>query len=214
MTRLGSLVFCATLGLGTALFSCGGGSDNGAGGSGGGGGGGAGGGGDPLATIPASGEVSGWEVDPALPTANGPLTATTMKGAVDLVDGGADSWYSEAFAPDMFIWQNYKNGTVNPADPYTLKLYVLQLPSAAQATTLYDTMVGGGHSLYTATNQWEDTSPAIGDMGRITNSGTDWWINFRKGVYYCEVRLTYAEKTDLVGKQQTIDFATAVAAKM
>jgi hypothetical protein len=88
------------------------------------------------------------------------------------------------------------------------------MPSVAQAMVLYDAMVDGTHSLYTATNLWANTSPMIGDRGRITNSSTDWWINFRKGIYYCEVRLTYAEETDLVGKQQIVAFATAVAAKM
>ena len=139
--------------------------------------------------------------------------ATTQTAAVDLIDGGADPFYNASFAPTVFAWQNYMNSTVNPPDGYTLKLYVLLMPSAAQATALYDSLVDGTHSLY-STNTWTDMSPAIGDKSRITNSGTDWWINFRKGVYYCEVRLTYAEKTDLAGQKQTSDFATAVALKM
>jgi hypothetical protein len=88
------------------------------------------------------------------------------------------------------------------------------MPTAAQATALYNALNDGTHSLY-STNDWTKYgSVTIGDQARITNSMTDWWINFRKGVYYCEVRLTYSESTDTVGKQQTTDFATAVAAKM
>lgn len=218
MTRLGSLVFCATLGTGAVLLSCGGGSDGGAGGSGGGGAGGTAGTDVVSAIIPADNAVSGWTRDPDYPETATKVAAlaTTQTDAVALIDGGADPFYSSTFSANVFAWQNYFNPNFTPDDGsagYYLKLYVLQMPSAAQATALYDSLVDGTHSLY-STNTWTDMSPAIGDMARITNSATDWWINFRKGVYYCEVRLTYAESTDTVGKQQTIDFATAVAAKM
>jgi hypothetical protein len=94
-----------------------------------------------------------------------------------------------------------------------LKLLVLQMPDAATATALYASLVDGTHSLYTS-NTWTDASVALTDASRITNSGTDWWVNFRKGIYYVEVRLTYAESTDTVGKGATVTFASAVAAKM
>lgn len=219
MTRFGTLIFCATLGVSAALLSCGGGGDNGTGGTGGGGTGGGGstglGGIDAVrAIMPASNEVKDWVMDTSdTAMANGPATATTMKGAVDLVDGGADSWWSSTFTPNVFGWQNYKNAVVNPPDGYTLKVYVLQMPSAAQATALHEAMMDGAHQLYTNPSvTWEDAS--VGDKARLANTLTDWWMNFRKGAYYCEMRLNYSEKTDLVGKQQTIDFAKALAAKM
>ena len=225
MTRLGSLVFCAMFLMGVAIHGCGGGSSGGgtggavvggsaAGGSGGSGaGGGQGGTAAVEAIIPADNAIAGWVRDPSEPKVANKIAAiaTTQKQAVDLIDGGADPFYSASFTPNVFGWQNYMNSTVNAPDGYTMTLYVLQLPAAAQATALYDSLVDGSHSLY-ATNTWAETT--IGDKARITNSGTDWWINFRKGVYYCEVRLTYAEKTDLVGQKQTSDFAAAVAAKM
>jgi hypothetical protein len=229
MTRLGSLVFCAVSVMGIAFHGCGGDSSGGGtGGSGvggtvsgggalgtGGAGSGLGGTGVVEAIIPRDNTVTGWVVDPSEPKVAGKVAAiaTTQTAAVDYIDGGADPFYSASFTPSVFAWQNYMNSTVNPPDGYTVKLYVLQLPSVAQATALYDSLIDGTHSLY-STNTWADTSPVIGDRARITNSGTDWWINFRKGVYYSEVRLTYAEKTDLVGQQQTVSFATAVAAKM
>ncbi|MBN2575191.1 MAG: hypothetical protein JXP73_11570 [Deltaproteobacteria bacterium] len=223
MTRLGSLSFCAALAMGAALLSCGGGS-GGEGGTGGGGGvggsGGAGVGGTEavLAIVPGDGTVGGWVRDPSDPlVANkAAAIAVTMQEAVDLIDGGADPYYQPpAFSPNVFAWQNYKNTTVNPPDGYTIKMYILQMPTADQAAALYGALVDGSHSLYSSTPEpWTDMSPAIGDASRIVNSGIDWWINFRKGVYYGEVFLGYAEKTDAAGKQQTIDFVNALAAKM
>ena len=225
MTRLGSLIFCATIGMGAVLLSCGGGSSGGSGGSGGSAGGGAGGtagaGGTDVvsAIVPGDNKVRDWVRDPSEPKVANMVAAiaTTKTAAVDLIDGGADPFYAST-TPNVFAWQNYINTNFKPADGssgYLLKLYVLQMPSAAQATSLYTSLLDGTHSLYSSNaNPWVTMSPAIGDEARIVNSLTDWWINFRKGVYYCEVRLTYSESSDAVGKQQTIDFATAVAANM
>jgi hypothetical protein len=230
MTRLGSLLFCATLVLGAALLSCGSGSGGGSGGSGGvlggsggggvqGGSGGTGVGGTEavLAIVPGDGTITGWVRNPSEPkVANkAAAIATTVTEAVDLIDGGADPWYAPPYTPNVFAWQNYMNTTVNPPDGYTVKMYILQMPTAAQATALYASLVDGTHSLYTSTPEpFAEMSPAVGDASRIVNSGIDWWINFRKGAYYCEIFLGYAEKTDMAGKQQAIDFVTAIAAKM
>jgi len=73
-----------------------------------------------------------------------------------------------------------------------------------------------------AGNTWTDpTSPVIGAKSRITDSGTDWLINFRKGNYYVEVRMTpsYGPAPDYVPgsasqKMAAMDFAAAVASKM
>jgi hypothetical protein len=232
MTRLGSRVFCAMFLMGVAVHGCGGGSSGGGTGGaavggaatggaavGGAGGSGSGGGLGGVAVVEniiiKDNELTNWVRDPSEPKVakNNQVAAiaTTSNQAVDLIDGGADPFYSASLTPIVFAWQNYMNTIANPPDGYTIKLYVLQMPTAAQATALYDSLVDGSHSYY-STNTWADTT--IGDKSRITNSGTDWWINFRKGVYYCEVRLTYAEKTDLVGQKQTSDFAAAVAAKM
>jgi len=153
MTRLGSLVFCATLGTGAVLLSCGGGSDGGAGGSGGGGAGGTAGTDVVSAIIPADNTVSGWTRDPDYPETATKVAAlaTTQTDAVALIDGGADPFYSSTFSANVFAWQNYFNPNFTPDDGsagYYLKLYVLQMPSAAQATALYDSLVDGTHSLY------------------------------------------------------------------
>ncbi len=229
MTRLGSLVFCAMSVMGIAFHGCGGGSSGGGTGGSGAGGAGAGagaGGTDVVLGIiqAASGAISGWTVDTVFNAAttgwpadtSKPAVATNLTDATALIDGGAAGFFNSAqgLAPNVFVWQNYINNTTNPPmspGGYQLALYVMQMPSVAQATQLYTSLLDGTHSLY-STNTWTDT--AIGDNARITNSGTDWWINFRKGAYYSQVRLTYAESTDLAGKQAAIDFANAVASKM
>lgn len=214
MTRLGSLVFCATFVTGVALCGCG--SSTPASGAGG-----AGGGGGPAlieTIIPGDNTISSWVRNPinAYVADKVAAIATTKTVATDYIDGGADPFYSATFAPSVFAWQEYKNSSVTSSAVdgfYTVTLYVLQMPSAAQATALYDSLLDGTHFVYT-TKTWGDTSPVIGDKDRVCSGGATWWINFRKGLYYCEVKLAYAEITDLDGKQQAVDFATAVAAKM
>jgi len=238
MTRLGSLVFCAMFLMGVAIHGCGGGSSGGGtggaaaggaaagGAAGGGAGGGLGGTAVVLGIVPASGAISGWTVDTAFNASttgwpsdtSKPGVATNLKDATDLIDGGAGGFFNSAqgLAPNVFVWQNYINNTTNPPlspGGYQLALYVMQMPSVTQATTLYTSLLDGTHSLYNGT--WTDpTTPLIGDASRIINSGTDWWVNFRKGVYYAQVRLTYAEKTDTAARDMTLSFAAAVEAKM
>jgi hypothetical protein len=258
MIRLGSLLFCATLGIGAALVSCGS-SDSGGGAGGAGGGGvvgtggglvgtggvlgtggavvggtggvgiGAGGGGGAgvggtdavLAIVPGDNTITGWVRDPSESKTKSKPAAIALdyKTAVDFIDGGADPFYTNLFKPDVFAWQNYKDTNLSEkpldgSDAYLVKMYLLQMPSAAQATQLYDSLLDGTHSLYTSTLDPWDKTPAIGDAARIVNSGTEWWINCRKGAYYLEMFLSYAERTDTAGKQLAIAWATAVAAKM
>lgn len=237
MTRLGFLFICATLSVSVLLASCGSSGNEGTGGAGGGSGGagvgtggagvgtgGAGGGGGTIVNkpiediVPGDNTVTGWTRDPEFTDTINIVAALAydFTKAEQYIDGSADPFYTDAFAPKVLAWQNYLNSsTVSANNPngYKMKLYILEMPSAAQATAIYDSL-GSGDKPYYANNTWTDISPAIGDKARITNSLTDWWINFRKGVYYVEARLTYAEKEDLVGKEHAIKFATDVAAKM
>jgi hypothetical protein len=52
------------------------------------------------------------------------------------------------------------------------------------------------------------------DEARIANTGTDWWINIRKGAYYLSLDITPAYQDDTVGRKAVIDFGEAVAAKL
>jgi hypothetical protein len=52
------------------------------------------------------------------------------------------------------------------------------------------------------------------DAGRVSNTGTDWWVNARRGTYYFAVKLQNSYEDDLAGKAAAIEFANAVAAKI
>ena len=222
MTRLGSLFLCTALGLGTALVGCGSSTPSGgAGGAGGAGGGGSS--GSVLDLVPHQATaVSGWTVDPDNSKTAGVVaaTATTPTTASDLIDGGSEAFFNAQFSPVVLAWQNYVNTTLVPPTKYTLKLYIIQMSSAAQASALYASLTAATSTdtLYTS-NTWAATSQVVGNESRITDSGSDWWINFDKGVYYVEVRLnpSYAASfalSDPVSQAEAMRFAQAVAAKM
>ena len=210
----------AVVGVGGAVVGVGGAVVAGTGGAGiDAGGGGIGGTEAVLAILPGDNTISTWVRDPSESTLAGKPAALALdyKTAVDLIDGGADPFYTNLFKPDVFAWQNYMNPAVKPqdgSDAYLARMYLMQMPDAAQATMLYESLLDGTHSLYSATLDPWDKTLALGDAARIVNSGTEWWINLRKGVYYLEMFLGYAEREDMAAKQLAIDFATAIVAKM
>jgi hypothetical protein len=226
MTRLSSMFFCAICVAGVALVGCGGGSNGGGGGIGGGGGGGAGGSAPAslLDLVPRDNTISGWVVDSSISKTAGQVaaTATTEKDVTDLIDGAAADFFAAPYSPQNFAWQNYVNASLpsplGATTGSTMKLYILQMP-AGQPCNLYTSLLNV--ALYKS-NTWTDpTSPAIGTKSRITDSGTDWWINFCKGNYYVEARLSpsygaapdYAV-ADATQKQAAMDYAVAIAAKL
>ncbi len=238
MTRFRSLILNAA--LGAALMACGSNSDGGAGGAGGSapgtGGSGAGGavggaggssGKSILDLIPRDNDVPGWTVDPANTKTKGKVAATATDEATTeaFIDGAAADFFKSPLTPVMFAWQNYINTTLPSApvapDPLGVKvdLHILQMPDAAQASSLYSSLLSD--TLYSKWTWVDPSSPAVGDKSRVTNAGDAWWVNFIKGVYYVEVKLTpsygpapdYAEKDPSL-KAAAFDFATAVAAKM
>jgi hypothetical protein len=240
MTRFVSLIFCAALGAG--FLACG--SSTPSDGAGGAGGGGAGGGGTGtggsaspkvfLDLFPRAGDVSGWSIDPGSAKTKDVVAATgTDQAAVEaLIDGASADFFKSPATPVVFGVQAYVNTTVSdaPADGsgVKVKLYILQMPNAGQASALYASLLDA--NLYSPWNQasqqgagkWADpSSTLVGDHSRIVNAGDTWWINFYKGVYYGEVWLTpsygpapaYVEN-DAILKDAAFAFATAVAAKM
>jgi hypothetical protein len=178
-----------------------------------------------LDLVPRSNSVPGWTVDPSYPVTAGRIAAvaTTQTETENLIDGAAEDFFAGPAMPTMFAWQNYVNASLpspgSEPDGSRLSLYLLELPSAEEAIKLYLSLPQS--TLY-ASNTWTDpTSPPIGTRSRVTDSGTDWWINFCKGYYYVEVRLTpsYGPAPDYAPgsatqKQAALDFAAAVAAKM
>ena len=227
MTRLSYGFFCATFVAGVALAGCSGGSGGGSGGSGGGGSGGTTTVTNFLDLVPSGAKVpSGWAVDNSNSKTAGMVaaTATTEKGVEDLIDGAAADFFAAPNSPQNFAWQNYVDASLPSAVSSTvvgstLKLYILQMPSADQCATLYASLLTA--NLYVG-NTWTDpTSPVIGSKSRITDSGTDWWINFCKDNYYTEVRMTpsYGPAPDYAlsdpnQKAAAMAFAQAVAGPM
>jgi hypothetical protein len=212
MIRLGTWLSGATFALGLAMLGCGGGSSGGGGSA------------NIKDIIPGDNAIAGWKIDTANSKTSGAFAATTTteKDTEDLIDGAAADFFAAPSTPTLFAWQNYVNaGLVSPQGlnaGSTLKLYVLQMPSKDQATALYTALLSA--ALYS--NTWTDpTSPAIGDKSRITDSGTDWWINFVKGSNYVEVRMTpsYGAAPDYTisdpaQKKAAMDFAVAVAGRI
>jgi hypothetical protein len=230
MTRLGSLFLCAMFGMGVALHGCGSGSSSGGtGGSGVGGssGGGAGGQNSALDVIPRDNTIPGWTVDPASSVTAGKVavTATTAKTTEDLIDGAAADFFAAPYAPTLFAWQNYVSSTVTDApNGATVMLYILQMPSADQASGLYTSLRSA--SLYTRKNgtpeDWVDpTSPLVGTDSRIQDTGDHWWINFYKGNFYVEVSFGPSAGPapdftpgNTATKAAAFAFATAIAGKI
>jgi hypothetical protein len=134
------------------------------------------------------------------------------------IDGAAKPFYENPVgAPTNFALQNYVSSTLNAPDGYTLLLYVMQMPSPAAAAGLYSYLPTSGEPFYKKT--WEEpTMPLVGAQSRIINTGSTWWINFYKGVYYVEIQLSSngggTGPTSTAAKSAAIDFATTLASGM
>jgi len=210
MTRLSSLTLCAT--LATGLLACGSNTTSSK---------------DPVSLVPIDNAVSGWTVDQAHSKTPGTraMTATTEKEATDLIDGAAAPFYKAPYTPKEFIEQNYLNATLpaappNPNNPVgaSLLLYILQMPSADQASGLYTALLQ--ESEYTG-HDWQPTSPLLGTESRIEDTVTAWWINFHQDVFYVEVMLTpsYGPAPDYVVsdpdlEREALRLAQAIASKI
>jgi hypothetical protein len=209
MTRLGSLVLCAT--LFTGLFACGSSGSS-----------------TPSAVdlAPVDNTVSGWMVDRASnKNADGsPMTANSAREAESLIDGAAAPFYKAPFAPKQFLWQNYINDTLPAApDGGFVLLYILEMPSADQASGLYTALLKESeyYGKQGTPDDWKPTSPLLGADSRIEDTNTAWWINFHKDAFYVEVMLSpsYGPPPDYtIGdpdlKQEAFRFAETIASKI
>jgi hypothetical protein len=211
MTRLGSLILCAMLSV--ELLACGSSGTSTK---------------DPLDLVPLDNAVSGWTVDQDSSKTPGAraMTAATKTEAIDLIDGGAEPFFKAPFTPTLFVWQNYINSTLPAAPPPTgaaVVLYIVQMPSADQASGLYAALLQ--ESEYSGQkgtpDDWQPTSPPLGTESRIEDTRTAWWINFRQDVFYVEVMLSPSygpppdyRVSDPDLKQEALRFAQAVASKM
>ena len=102
---------------------------------------------DPLTLLPASGEVAGWAygVDDISNATVQPQKATTQKAATDLIDGGADPFFTSSYSATAFAWEVYQKD----ADTL-LDARVWQMSSAADASSLFAGLLS--NSLYSPDN--------------------------------------------------------------
>ena len=227
MTRLCSLILCAALGLvacGSNTSSTGNGGNTGNGGS-------SGNGGSTASTksaldvVPGDNTVSGWKVDSeSNKNANPePMTATTAKEVQDLIDGGGNPYFIAPYAPKLFVWQNYINSTLTAPKDAHVALYVLQMPSADQASGIYAAVLQTSEydRKKGTPDDWKPPSPTVGDESRIQDDGSHWWINFHKGVFYVEIKLDPSTgpapdytPSDPNTEKEAVRFAQAVADKI
>jgi hypothetical protein len=182
---------------------------------------------NPLDLVPTDTTLSGWTVDRSLnsnPNAE-PMTGTTIKGVERLIDGAATPFFIEPYAPKLFVWQNYVNMTLPAAlpDGAFISMYLLQMPSAEQASGLYTSLLklSEYNRKQGTADDWKPTSPPLGDEARIEDTGSTWWINFHKGEYYVEIVLSPSTGPapdflpgDADTKNEAMHFAKAVADKM
>ena len=177
--------------------------------------------------VPASGAISGWTIDPANSVTAGKAaaTATTELATEALIDGAAADFFLAPNTPTLFAWQNYVSTTVADA-PAGAKVtfYVLEMPSAAQAASLYTALRSAAlYSRKTGTPEdWaQPSSPLVGTDSRIQDTGDHWWINFHKGKFYVEVSLSPSAGPapdftpgNTATKAAAFAFATTVAGKI
>jgi hypothetical protein len=191
-----------------------------------------GGGGTFLDLFPRAGTVPGWNIDPSSSKTKDVVAATGSDQATveGLIDGASADFFKSPSTPVVFGVQAYLSTTVAdaPAEGAKLKLYLIQMPNAGQASALYTALLDA--NLYSPWNQpsqqgagkWVDpSSPTVGEHSRVVNAGDTWWINFYKGIYYGEVWLTpsFGPGPDYVTddanlKAAAFAFATAVVAKI
>ncbi len=153
--------------------------------------------------MPAPTAVAGWSEDPAQ-GGTGPKVARTPAEAEALVDGDAAPFTQHNFT--AFAWQQYMK------DTYRLDLRIWQFVDVEAAKAIYDDLPKQS-SLYTSAT-WNPE--AVGDAGRIADTGTSWWINTRKKGYYVEAKMTTNPPVapDATGRADAEAFVNAVLAKI
>ena len=177
-----------------------------------------------LDLVPRNNAVSGWIVDPEQAATAGKVAAvaTTEQETEGLIDGAAASFFMAPYTPKVFVWQNYVNRSLPSApEGAHLRLLIFQMPSVEQAAGLYKALLQTAQYSRTVgtPDDWQDpTAPPLGAGSRIQDTGSNWWINFYRDVFYVEVSLdpSYGPPPDYVPgdattKQEALRFAQAVA---
>lgn len=209
MTRLGSLILCIT--VGTGLFGCSSSSNNGGTSK------------SLLELVPAGDEVPGWSINERLNKSpdKRAMTGKTVQEVGQLIDGAGEAFF-KGYTPKEFAWQIYKNTTLPAApDGADIDLYVLQMPSADQASGLYSALANLSEYAARSADGWTAATPSLGAESRIQDAVTAWWINFHKDVFYVEVKFSPSAgpgpnftPSDPNLKAAAVDFARTIADKI
>jgi hypothetical protein len=100
-------------------------------------------------------------------------------------------------------------------------MYILQMPSAEQASGLYSAVLKLTEYNARTNEGWTATSPAVGTESRIQDTNSAWWINFYQGVFYVEISLTPSAGPgpdytpgNADTKKEAVRFAQAVASRI
>lgn len=152
-----------------------------------------------MATFfPADNEVGAWVADTTVATPGLRVGKTTA--AIELlVDGDAAPFTAKGVL--SLGWEKYASGA------YKLDARVWQMKDLANATDTYDGLPTSG-TVYSA-NTWADL--AVGQAGRIADTGTRWWLNARKSAFIVELKV---EAKDATTRTEIETFAKAIAAKI
>jgi len=147
--------------------------------------------------FPADNEIGSWVEDSSLGGA-GVEVGRSFSEAEAIVNGDADSFdgYMVAFAREY-----YTDGTAG------LELRAYEMGDAAACTEAYDLLIVD-NPLYSA-NTWDAAS--LGDAGRIADTGSHWFVNTRKKIFYVEA---WIEPNDAPGKTAVESFVETVLEKI
>jgi hypothetical protein len=151
--------------------------------------------------LPADNQISGWtrskpiRILSAAKAGEGYATDGSASGGVD---GDAARFIENGLV--SFGWAFYK-----AAGTEKIELRVWDMGSASNASRCWTALITTD-ARYKGAN-WSETS--VGEAGRISDTGTYWWVVARKGAYVAEIML---EPDDAAQKQVAIDFLKSVVA--
>ena len=149
--------------------------------------------------FPANDAVGSWVEDITPPKTAGIDTALSDSAVIGMVNGDADPFVSRGFV--AFARQFYMDGT------YTLEFRVWQMISKAEAKDVYA-------GLLTEVSQYDLTwtALALGEEGRVGNTGSTWWINTHKNAYHVEA--SSITPNDAAGQTAALNLVKAALTKI
>lgn len=148
------------------------------------------------AILPSDNEVPGW-------TRSDPIRLLTAAKAGEGYASGGVNGDAERFVANGLVTLGI--GKYRRSGSETLELRVWEMGSAAAAARCWTDLVTNDQRY--RGNQW--SAVEVGEAGRISNTGTYWWVVARKGAHVAELWLDPGEDGQ---RQAALDFLKAVVA--